>query len=90
MVSKWIDGAGTICPRDLLESYRGELHVLTETVQKGDSLLNSGNPAGFERFFADLDGIVRHFKYGSPQFLAELKKVYPKHNTEILGSAPQG
>jgi len=43
--------------------------------------LNSGNPAGFERFFADIETTARHFPYGSAQFFSELMKVYAKYDT---------
>jgi hypothetical protein len=52
--------------------------------------LNSGNPAGFERFFADIETTARRLPYGSPEFFAELMNVYKKYDTEMLGPAPQG
>ena len=33
-------------------------------------------PAGFERFFADIEVLARQFPYGSAEFLDQLGKVY--------------
>jgi hypothetical protein len=52
--------------------------------------LNSGNPAGFERFIADIETTARHLSYGSPEFFAELKKVHTKYDSELLEPPPQG
>ena len=79
---------GTTYPR-VMESYHAEHHnAYGNRTKQAMRFLNSGNPAGFERFFADLDGIDS--TYGSLEFLAELKKVYPKYDSEILGPTPQG
>jgi uncharacterized cupin superfamily protein len=91
VVSMWMDGSWhDLSPGSLGVVPRGTPHAYANRTKQAMRFLNSGNPAGFERFFVDLDGIVRHFTYGSPEFIGELKKVYPKYDTEILGPAPQG
>jgi uncharacterized cupin superfamily protein len=69
---------------------RGTPHALGNRTKQAVRFLNSGNPAGFEGFFADIETTTRHFPYGSPEFFAELMKVYPKYDTEMLGPAPKG
>jgi uncharacterized cupin superfamily protein len=68
---------------------RGTPHALGNHTKQAVRFLNSGNPAGFERFFADIETAVRHFQYGSTQFFTELMKVYASYDTEMLGPAPQ-
>jgi uncharacterized cupin superfamily protein len=91
VVSMWMDGAWhDVQPGSLGVVPRGTPHAYANRTKQPMRFLNSGNPAGFERFFADLETIVRRFPYGSPEFLVELRKIYPKYDTEILGPAPQG
>jgi len=52
--------------------------------------LASGSPAGFENFFPDIEATARPLPYGSPEFLAELAKVYTKYDSELLGPPPEG
>ena len=81
---------GTTYLREHLQWCRGETpHALGNHTNEAVRFLNSGNPAGFERFFADIETTGRHFPYGSPEFFAELMKVYKKYDTEMLGAAPQ-
>ena len=69
---------------------RGTPHALGKRTNQSVRFLNSGNPAGFERFFADVEATARHSPYGSPEFFAEVMKVYKRYDTEMLGPAPQG
>jgi quercetin dioxygenase-like cupin family protein len=90
-VSIWVDGGWHDLPPGALAVVpRGTPHALWNRTQQAVRFLNSGNPAGFERFFVDIETIVRRLPYGSPEFLAELMKVYKKYDTEMLGPAPQG
>ena len=83
--------AGTTYPRGRFAMVpRGTPHALGNRSKQRVRFLNSGNPAGFEGFFADIEAIARHLPYGSPEFFAELMKVYKKYDTEMLGPAPQG
>jgi quercetin dioxygenase-like cupin family protein len=91
IISVWVDGGWHELPPGALAVVpRGTAHALGNRTKKAARFLNSGNPAGFERFFADIETTARHFAYGSPQFFAELMKVYAKYDTEMLGPAPQG
>ncbi len=91
VLSAWVDdhwqelpaGAVGILPRLIP-------HALGNRSKQSVRYLGSGNPAGFERFFADVEIASRHFPYGSPDFLAELKKVYTKYDSKLLGAPPQG
>jgi uncharacterized cupin superfamily protein len=69
---------------------RGTPHALGNRSKQTVRFLNSGNPAGFERFFADIETTTRRLPYGSPELFAELMKVYKKYDTEMFGPAPQG
>jgi quercetin dioxygenase-like cupin family protein len=91
VVSVWVDGSWhDLAPGALAIVPRGTPHALGNHTKQTVRFLNSGNPAGFERFFADIETTARHLPYGSPEFFAELMKVYKKYDTEMLGPAPQG
>jgi hypothetical protein len=68
---------------------QGTPHALGNRTKKPVHFLNSGNPAGFEQFFADIEATARHLPYGSPEFFSELMNVYKKDTTEMLGPAPK-
>ena len=91
VLSVFVDGRWQELPTGGLTVVpRGTPHALGNRSKQPVRFLNSENPAGFERFFADLETMIRHFPYGSPEFLSELTKVYTKYDTEMLGPAPQG
>jgi quercetin dioxygenase-like cupin family protein len=91
VVSLWVDGSWHDLPPGALAVVpRGTPHALWNRSKEPVHFLNSGNPAGFERFFADIEMTGHHFPYGSREFFAELMKVYKKYDTEMLGPAPQG
>jgi quercetin dioxygenase-like cupin family protein len=69
---------------------RGVPHALGNRSQKPVRFLGAGNPAGFENFFPDIEALSRRLPYASPEFLAELAKVYMKYDSALLGSPPQG
>ena len=68
---------------------RGTPHALGNRTKQAVRFLNSGNPAGFERFFADTETTARRFPYGSPEFFAVLMNVYKKYDSEMLRPVPQ-
>jgi mannose-6-phosphate isomerase-like protein (cupin superfamily) len=91
VISVWVDGSWhDLPPGGLAVVPRGTPHALANRTEEPVRFLNSGNPAGFERFFADVEVTARHSPYGSPEFFAEVMKVYKKYDTEMLGPAPQG
>jgi quercetin dioxygenase-like cupin family protein len=90
VISVWVDGSWhDLPPGGLAVVPRGTPHALANRTNQTVRFLNSGNPAGFERFFADVETTTRRFPYGSPEFFAEVMKVYKKYDTEMLGPAPQ-
>jgi mannose-6-phosphate isomerase-like protein (cupin superfamily) len=50
--------------------------------------LGSGNPAGFEHFFAELDKLTARLRPSDPQFGAEVAKILVRFDTKPLGPAP--
>ena len=69
---------------------RGLRHALGNRSQQPVRFLAAGNPAGFEGYFADIEVLARRLPYASPEFLAELKKIYHKYDSELLGPPPEG
>jgi quercetin dioxygenase-like cupin family protein len=91
VISVWVDGSWHDLPPGALAVVpRGTPHALGNRTNQAVRFLNSGNPAGFERFFADVETTARHSPYGSPEFLAEVMKLYKKYDTDMFGPAPQG
>ncbi len=89
VLSVWLDGHWHDLPAGALAVVpRGTAHAQGNRGKQPVRILGSGNPAGFERFFADLETTVRRFPYGSPEFLAELTKVFTKYDTAVLGPPP--
>ena len=65
---------------------RGTTHAQGNRGERPVLLLGAGNPAGFERFFAAQDEILRRIPSGDPQLAAELARVLRQHDTQVLGS----
>ena len=66
----------------------GMHHAQGNTGTKPVRFLGSGNPAGFERFFAELDKLVARIRPTDPQFGAEVAKILVRYDTKPLGPAP--
>ncbi len=91
ILSVWLENGWKDLPTGALAvAPRGVAHALGNRTKMPVRFLVSGEPAGFERFFADLETIVRRHPYGSTEFLAELAAVYQKYNSQLLGPPPQG
>jgi uncharacterized cupin superfamily protein len=91
VVSLWLDGNWQDLPPGAVgEVPRGVPHALGNRSQQPVRHLVAGNPAGFEKFFADIETTARRLPYGSPEFLAELKKVYTKYDSQLLAPPPLG
>jgi mannose-6-phosphate isomerase-like protein (cupin superfamily) len=67
---------------------RGTPHAQGNTGKEPVHFVGSGSPAGFERFFIELDEIAKRVPPG-PQFGAEIAKIMPKYDTEPLGPPPR-
>jgi quercetin dioxygenase-like cupin family protein len=89
VLSAWVEGhwhdlssgAVAILPR-------GSQHALGNRTEQSMTYLASGTPAGFERFFADIETLVRQNPYGSPEFLTGLAKVYERYDSKMTGPPP--
>jgi len=68
---------------------RGTPHAQGNHTKANVRFIGSGNPAGFEKLFPAVDGLIkRGIKSPDPQFFAELAKIWPKCDTEPLGPPP--
>jgi quercetin dioxygenase-like cupin family protein len=68
---------------------RGVPHAQGNHTKDTVRFIGSGNPAGFEKLFPEMDELLkRGIKPPDPQFLAELAKIYSKCDTEPLGPPP--
>lgn len=50
--------------------------------------VGSGTPAGFERFFPELNELVLRIPPGDPRFPVEVTKLIAQHDTQVLGPPP--
>ncbi len=90
-LSFWVEGQWEDLPAgSVAVAPRGVEHALGNRSQQPVRFLVAGEPAGFEHFFADLEATVHRFRYGSPEFLAELANVYKKYDSKLLGPPPRG
>lgn len=90
-LSVWLDGRWQELPPGALAiAPHGVPHALGNRSKHPVRFLVSGEPAGFERFFADIETTAHLFSYGSPEFLVALAKVYKKYDSELLGPPPEG
>ena len=81
---KWLDlEAGTVATIP-----HGIPHAQGNTGNKPVRFLAAGNPAGFERFFAELDKLLLRVPPSDPQFGAEVAKILVRYETKPLGPAP--
>jgi mannose-6-phosphate isomerase-like protein (cupin superfamily) len=81
---KWHDlEAGTIAMVP-----HGTEHAQGNIGKKPVRFLGSGNPAGFERFFPELDKLVSRLSPLDPQFGAEVAKIVVQYDTKLIGPAP--
>jgi mannose-6-phosphate isomerase-like protein (cupin superfamily) len=81
---KWLDlepGTVAVIPH-------GVHHAQGNMGAKPVRFLGSGNPAGFERFFAELDGVASRVPPTDPQFRAEVAQLLARFDTKPLGPAP--
>jgi mannose-6-phosphate isomerase-like protein (cupin superfamily) len=81
---KWYDlepGSVAIVPH-------GVRHAQGNTGNVRARFLGSGNPAGFEQSFAEIDQLARRLQRSDPKFQEELEKILAKFDTKTLGPAP--
>ena len=66
----------------------GAPHAQGNTGTKPVRFLGSGNPAGFEAFFPELDKLVSRLPPSDPRFREEVAKILTRYDTKPLGPAP--
>jgi mannose-6-phosphate isomerase-like protein (cupin superfamily) len=81
---KWYD----LGPGSVATVPHGVHHAQGNTGNVRVRFLGSGNPAGFEQFFAELDKLVRRLPPSDPKFPAEAAKIMLNYDTTPLGPAP--
>jgi mannose-6-phosphate isomerase-like protein (cupin superfamily) len=91
VLSFWLGGRWIELPAGAAAAVpRGTPHALGNRSSHPVRFVGSGNPAGFENFFRDIAELVKRLPYASPAFLAELRRLYPKYDSELLGAPPAG
>ena len=89
-LSAWLDnGWQDLPPGGVAIVPRGVPHALGNRTAQPLHFLGAGNPAGFERFFPEIEALSHRWPYASPEFLSELKKVYTRYDSALLGPPPQ-
>ncbi|HUO26194.1 MAG TPA: cupin domain-containing protein [Candidatus Aquilonibacter sp.] len=63
-------------------------HAQGNTGKEPVHFIGAGSPGGFERFFAELDQIIKQIPPG-PQLGAEIARIMPKYDTQPLGPPPR-
>ena len=90
VISLWLEGRWhELSPGGLVIVPKGTPHALANHSSHPAQFLNSGNPAGYEQFFADIAQLLRRVPYGTPAFFSALMPVYKRYNTKMLGPAPR-
>ena len=67
----------------------GKPHAQGNRSDKPVHFLGSGAPAGFENLFPAVDALMKRMKPGTPEFMAEFKKITALCDIVGLGSVPK-
>lgn len=67
---------------------RGKPHAQGNRSNKPVHFIGSGAPAGFEKLFPAVDALMKRLKPGSPEFMAEFRKILPTCGIVPIGPAP--
>jgi quercetin dioxygenase-like cupin family protein len=67
---------------------KGKPHAQGNRSDKPVHFIGSGTPAGFEKFFPAMDALMKTIKPGTPEFIAEFKRLSPGFDLVSLGPAP--
>ena len=76
-------GAGTFA-----ELPRNTPHAQANHSDKNVRFLGTGIPAGFDRFFPELDNLVSRMSPSDPAFIREVSKLVSQYDTTVLGPPP--
>jgi quercetin dioxygenase-like cupin family protein len=68
---------------------RGKPHAQGNRSDKPVHFIGSGAPSGFENLFPAVDDLMRRMKPGTPEFIAEFKKIAARCDIVQLGPAPK-
>jgi|SRR5208337_2009801 len=89
VLSVYVDGKWhDLEPGTIAVIPHGVQHAQGNTGKKPVRFLGSGNPAGFEHFFAELDKLASRLSPSDPQWAPEVAKILVQHDTKPLGPAP--
>ncbi|HEX4154762.1 MAG TPA: cupin domain-containing protein [Acidobacteriaceae bacterium] len=67
---------------------KGKPHAQGNRSDKPVHLLGSGQPAAFAEQFPAVDALMKRMQPGTPEFMAEFKKIMQRCGTVPLGPAP--
>jgi mannose-6-phosphate isomerase-like protein (cupin superfamily) len=89
VLSVWLDGRWLDLPAGSVATAPHRVHhALANRSKQPVRFLSSGNAAGYEKFFADIQAAARQFAYASSEFFAGLAKIYKKYDSELIGPPP--
>jgi uncharacterized cupin superfamily protein len=90
VLSLYLDGKwNDLDPGTIAVVPHGTPHAQGNTSERPVWFLGSGNPAGFEEFFPELDKLVSRLSPSHPNFAAELAKIQIRYDTKPIGPPPQ-
>ena len=67
---------------------RGKPHAQGNRSDEPVHFIGSGTPAGFEKLFPAVDALMKRLTPGTPEFMAEFRKILPSCDIVPLGPAP--
>lgn len=67
---------------------KGKPHAQGNRSNKPVHFIGSGAPAGFEKLFPAVDALMKRMKPGTPEFIAEFRKIMPRCDIIPIGPAP--
>ncbi|HEX8817495.1 MAG TPA: cupin domain-containing protein [Terriglobales bacterium] len=82
---KWLD----IHPGTYATIPHGVEHAQGNTSDHPVKFLAAGNPAGFEKVFAELDLLFKRISRTDPQFQIEGGKILAKYDTKVVSPPPR-
>ncbi|HUJ33129.1 MAG TPA: cupin domain-containing protein [Candidatus Acidoferrum sp.] len=83
------DGWHELGPGTLGVLPHGKPHAQGNRSDKPVRFVGSGAPAGFEKLFPAVDALLKQLKPGTPEFIAEFKKIATRCDMVLLGPAPK-
>jgi len=81
---KWHD----LEPGTFAELPQGQPHAQANHSQQNVRFLGTGIPAGFDKFFPELDKLASRMPPSDPGFIREVSKLVSQFDTTVLGPPP--